>query len=192
MPAGCLSSSVSSSTITSGASVRAGPAMGVVYSLGGCSRGRVCAGARGTKPGGGSRAKPIPGGIGEPDDPDPAQVSVRHPRARGRASSHLRVLQGEAECLLGGQRDRARVTARAALADRFGVEVVDQQRPVDLAGQAATAGESGGHQAGVVVPAKAGKLKRLLHAQEGPRVGGSTQRGGRETPHPGGATRSTG
>jgi hypothetical protein len=49
----------------------------------------VCAGAHGTEPGGGSRAKPIAGAIGEPDDPDPAAVSVRHPRARGRGITHL-------------------------------------------------------------------------------------------------------
>ena len=41
------------------------------------------------EPGGGSRAKPILKGIGEPDDPDPAQVSVRHPHVRGRGISHL-------------------------------------------------------------------------------------------------------
>jgi hypothetical protein len=32
----------------------------------------------------------MPRGIGEPDDPDPATVSVRHPRARGRGISHRR------------------------------------------------------------------------------------------------------
>jgi hypothetical protein len=54
-----------------------------------CFHGRVCAGAHGTEPDGGSRAKPIPEGIGKPDDPDPVKVSVRYPRARGRGISHL-------------------------------------------------------------------------------------------------------
>jgi hypothetical protein len=37
-------------------------------------------GPHGTEPGG-EQAKPIPAGIGEPDDPEPAKVTVRHPRA---------------------------------------------------------------------------------------------------------------
>src|SRR5436305_15277550 len=28
-------------------------------------------------------------GIGEPDDPDPAKLTARHPRARGRGITHL-------------------------------------------------------------------------------------------------------
>jgi large subunit ribosomal protein L28 len=49
-------------------------------------------GAHGTEPGGGSRATPIPEGIGEPDDPDPATVSVRHPHMRGRGINHQATL----------------------------------------------------------------------------------------------------
>src|SRR5215217_6255891 len=103
MPVGWSSSSASSSTITSGASVRAGTAIGMLY--------------------------------------------------------RLAVLQGEAQRLLRGQRDGARVSTRAAAADRLGLEVVDQERPVDLAGQAGPAGQRRGHQAGVVVSAKAGELE---------------------------------
>ena len=94
-------------------------------------------------------------------------------------------LEAKAERLLGGERDRAHVAAGAAAADRFAVEVVDQERPLHVARQARPAGERGGHQAGVVVPAEAGQLERLLHASRGSRVGGATQPAARSPP-PGG------
>ena len=115
VPVGWLSSSASSSTITSGASVRAGTAMGMLYPLA--------------------------------------------------------VLERQAERLLGGQRHRARVPTGAAAADRLGLEVVDQQGPVDLAGEAGSTGERGGHETRVVVPSKAGKFERLLHVQRVPNFG---------------------
>src|SRR5215213_4853657 len=126
MPPGARSSSASSSTITSGASVRAGAAMGLLYSLA--------------------------------------------------------VLESEAQRLLGGERHRARVSTVAAAADRLGVEVVDQERPVHRAGEAGAAGERGRDQAGVVVAAEAGQLEGLLHVRSVQHTGGSLNRAARKPP----------
>src|SRR3954452_2899941 len=73
-------------------------------------------------------------------------------------------LKGQAERLLRGERHRPRVSTAAAAADDLGVEVVDEQRPVDVAGQARAAGECRGDQAGVVVTPEAGQLEHLVHA----------------------------